>query len=116
MPHEPEPAHKDERNARDGEPANTHLVPADSTSNRQPQQDISSEQKIGLLQVRAALIAQSFSGPLPPPDALAKFEQVLPGLADRIMKMAEKQSAHRQSIERNVIEGDTRRSWMGLWS
>lgn len=32
---------------------------------------------------------RQFIGPLPDPDALAKFDQVLPGLAERIVKMAE---------------------------
>lgn len=31
----------------------------------------------------------TFAGPLPPPEALQKFEAVLPGLADRITTMAE---------------------------
>lgn len=31
-----------------------------------------------------------FSGPLPPPEYLAEYEKTLPGLPDRIMKMAEK--------------------------
>lgn len=45
--------------------------------------------------------AQSFSGPLPHPDVLAGFENVQPGAADRIIKMAENEAAHRHSIERS---------------
>lgn len=45
----------------------------------------------------------SHSGPLPDPDTLQRYEQVLPGLAERIVAMAEKQSDHRQSLERAVI-------------
>jgi uncharacterized membrane protein len=45
---------------------------------------------------------------------LAEFEKILPGLADRIMRMAEKQSVHRQHLERITVEGDNRRSWAGL--
>lgn len=33
--------------------------------------------------------ATSFEGPLPSPEHLEKFDRVLPGLADRITKMAE---------------------------
>ncbi len=36
----------------------------------------------------------SFSGPLPPPEVFAKYEQILSGSADRILKMAENQSTH----------------------
>jgi uncharacterized membrane protein len=66
--------------------------------------------------MRSELFAESFSGPLPHPDILAKFEQVLPGTSARIIKMAETQSEHRQALERCVVEGDTRRSWYGLWT
>ena len=33
--------------------------------------------------------SEAFSGPLPPPQHLAEYEKICPGLADRIMKMAE---------------------------
>jgi uncharacterized membrane protein len=41
-----------------------------------------------------------FVGPIPPPDLLKKYEDALDGAADRIIKMAEKQSAHRQWMEK----------------
>ena len=37
--------------------------------------------------------------PLPPPETLLEYEQALPGLADRIVAMAERQASHRQNIE-----------------
>jgi predicted membrane protein DUF2335 len=49
---------------------------------------------------------QIFQGPIPPAEELAKYEAVLHGAADRILKMAEGQSSHRQWIERRVIVGD----------
>ncbi len=44
--------------------------------------------------------------PLPAPETLAEFERVLPGLADRITAMAEKQAEHRRHCERIVVEGN----------
>lgn len=38
---------------------------------------------------------KSFSGPLPPSDDFARYEQVTPGAGDRILKMAEDQAKHR---------------------
>ena len=38
-------------------------------------------------------------GPLPSPETLAKYEHAHPGLAERIVAMAESQSNHRRSIE-----------------
>lgn len=43
--------------------------------------------------------ASAFSGPLPPPDALAEYEQISPGFADRIITMAEKEQVHRHGNE-----------------
>lgn len=57
--------------------------------------------------------SQTFSGPLPPPEVLEKFESVVPGSAERIIKMAEEQSAHRKYLERMVIESDVARSKWG---
>ncbi len=56
----------------------------------------------------------SFSGPLPPPEILRGYESVLPGLADRVVKMAENQSFHRQHLESRVIWFDGIRSSLGL--
>lgn len=63
----------------------------------------------------AAFASAAFAGPLPPPDVLKGYEEVLEGSADRIFKMAEAQSAHRQSLESVAVNGGHRRSWWGLW-
>ena len=57
-----------------------------------------------------------FSGPLPPPEALSRYEKVLPGAADRIVAMAEKQSAHRIEIEKITIKARARDSLLGVVS
>lgn len=46
---------------------------------------------------------QSFAGPIPPPQVLEAYERTLPGSADRILKMAEEQSQHRQRLEQQVV-------------
>ena len=56
---------------------------------------------------------QTFSGPLPPPEVLKKFDEVVPGAAERIIKMAEEQSAHRKELEKKVIDSDIARSKYG---
>lgn len=71
-------------------------------------------------QRRASIVAASqqvteFSGPLPPPDTLAKYDQVLPGLAERIVALAEKQSAHRQSLEVATVGGNIAAQACGQW-
>ena len=56
---------------------------------------------------------QTFSGPLPPPSALKEFDLIVPGAAERIIKMAEGQFVHRTEIEKRVIESDISRSKWG---
>lgn len=45
----------------------------------------------------------SFSGPLPHPALLAKYNEVIANGAERIMAMAERQSIHRESLEAQVV-------------
>jgi len=53
-------------------------------------------------------------GPLPVPEQLAKYEATLPGAADRIIKMAETQALHRQSLEKATVQQQARNSMLGL--
>lgn len=69
--------------------------------NRQLPQQLSAQQRSEHITRVAA--AFSFTGPLPPPDVLTKYNDALPGAAERIVAMAERQSAHRQEIEKTVI-------------
>lgn len=64
--------------------------------------------------MQAAIQISRFTGPLPPPEELAKYEQILAGAADRIIRMAEQQSAHRQSLEAVVIRGNATTQKWGL--
>lgn len=46
---------------------------------------------------------EKYSGPLPHPKHLEAYEHIQPGLADRIVKMAEAQQEHRFSLEKKAI-------------
>jgi uncharacterized membrane protein len=63
-----------------------------------------------LLQLFYARIEERTSiGPIPPPEVLREYEEVLPGLADRIMTMAEKQAGHRQGLENKITTHNAER-------
>jgi len=47
-----------------------------------------------------------FSGPLPPPEALAAYERVFPGAAERIIRMAEEQGQHRRNLETITVKSN----------
>jgi uncharacterized membrane protein len=54
-----------------------------------------------------------FSGPLPPPNVLARYNEVVTNGAERIMGMAERQSAHRESLESQIVAGNLANSKRG---
>jgi uncharacterized membrane protein len=49
-------------------------------------------------------VQQSYSGPIPDPHSLAQYEQLQPGLAERIIRMAEKEAEHRHLQEDRLIK------------
>lgn len=56
----------------------------------------------------------TYSAPLPEASQFAGYNDVLPGAADRILTMAEKQAQHRQELERRAIKGEQIQSFLGL--
>jgi uncharacterized membrane protein len=55
--------------------------------------------------------------PIPPPEVLERYNVVVaPDAADRILKMAESQMAHRQHLETVAVEGENRRAYVSLFT
>jgi uncharacterized membrane protein len=71
------------------------------TSNDKNDELLSGETASTVTHVRHQAV--SFSGPLPPPAVLAQYNEVIPNGAERIMAMAERQSAHREQLEASVV-------------
>lgn len=57
---------------------------------------------------------QSFSGPIPPPEIMQGYENILKGSADRILSMAENQATHRMEIEKSVVKRSLNQKTLGL--
>jgi len=53
-------------------------------------------------------------GPLPHPNTLAAYDQIVPGSASMLMEEFREQGAHRRRLEEKVVEGDQRRANYGL--
>ena len=66
--------------------------PPHSLRGERQQQSVTQSQQVS--------VHQQWSGPLPPPAALEKFNQIIPGGAERILAMAEKEQAHRIEYEK----------------
>lgn len=84
-------------------------MPDDQPGAPSPQQPMSSGDRGAVLRRTQSF---AWTGPLPPPDILRAYENLLPGSAERIIAMAEKQSEHRRGIEKIVINsGATNQRW-----
>ena len=57
--------------------------------------------------------ASSFSGPIPPPQILKGYNEVVKNGAERIVIMAEKQSNHRMQLEDHAIKEELKQSRLG---
>lgn len=62
----------------------------------------------------AEMVQSEFSGPIPPPEIIGGYEKIVPGSAERIIAMAERQAAHRQEMERRMISAESRDSLLGI--
>ena len=49
-------------------------------------------------------IEASWSGPLPPPEALQRYDAIMPGAAKRIFEMAERRHQHQIDQEKSIID------------
>lgn len=55
-----------------------------------------------------------YSGPLPPPAMLRGYDDVLPGAADRIVSLVERQQEHRHAMETQHLVGSQRAETRGM--
>lgn len=59
-------------------------------------------------------ITKSFSGPLPPPEILREYDELVPGSAKTFIDTFSDQAHHRMDLEKTHLRSDRRRSWGGL--
>lgn len=59
----------------------------------------------GVFEVRSEqLTIQQTRGPLPAPETLREYDRICPGAADRIIKLAESEAAHRRDLEKSYMK------------
>ena len=98
-----------------GQAENSPTSTVDSTSEDTAPQRASAEVlKIFTRELGELRLSSNFSGPVPPPSTLKAYNNVVPGLAERIIAQAESQTQHRMRIEEAVIKSDITRANWGL--
>ncbi len=70
---------------------NNPPIPSNSLSSKPPKGQITQ-------------VTQQFSGPLPHPDVLNRYDQIVPGAAERILIMAEEDAKHQRGIEKAALQ------------
>jgi uncharacterized membrane protein len=56
---------------------------------------------------------QQFSGPVPPPVILEDYDRIIPGAANRILEMAEKEAEHQRKMEETALSEAIKESKRG---
>lgn len=66
--------------------------------------NLAPKKQLQVLQQRE--IIETHQGPLPHPEILKRYEEIVQGAAGRILEMAEKETVHRHNMEKRVLEID----------
>lgn len=69
--------------------------------------NLTNTQKIQVIKFVAEKV-EKYSGPIPHPNHLEKYEKILSGSANRLICIAENQSVHRQKMENKLIDANIR--------
>lgn len=75
--------------------------------------NIPQDKRAKIIRSVAITMKKSHSGPLPDPETLDSYNEIIPNGAERIMAMAEKQSDHRIAMESKVIYSQQNQSGRG---
>ena len=83
-----------------------------------PPGDKDSEESTVRTRTAVQVRTTEYSGPLPPATELAAYDEVHPGAANRIIRMAESYAEHTQELEKRALEleGGARQrgQWLGV--
>ena len=62
-------------------------------------------EKVGKIMAQVIAVShETFSGPMPHPDILRGYKELIPDAPERILQMAEQEQKHRIDIERSMLE------------
>lgn len=93
-----------------GKRLHPNLAPANCAQNRPPVTPIANEQaKMRQVKFQAA----QYCGPLPPPEMLRQYDDALPGAAERILVMAEKNNDHRIEMTHEAFAAERNERRLG---
>ncbi|MEG0783639.1 DUF2335 domain-containing protein [Carnobacterium sp.] len=72
------------------------------------------EKEKAILQLQMQTTRMHYKGPMPPPEILRGYDDVVPGAADRIIVMTETQQKHRIELEKLVVSSNAKDAHLGV--
>lgn len=73
------------------------------------------EEKRGEFIREISLRVETYSGIIPHPSIVGRWESIMPGSADRILTLTEKHQENRMAIERSMFADFIKREQLGMW-
>ena len=73
------------------------------------------EKKQLISSVQSITITKTHSGPLPHPETLKGYDEVIPNGGERIMVLTERNFEHRTNIETKIVDSQTNQVTRGQW-
>ncbi|MBI3903041.1 MAG: DUF2335 domain-containing protein [Nitrosomonadales bacterium] len=67
---------------------------------------IFSQPQVQPINIAAGTQTQVYQGPIPPPEVLRGFDQLVPGTAERLINLAENESTHRRQMEKQAMDAN----------
>lgn len=111
---QPEFMIQEEQNRSDENEDNAQIEMPPEVENAVNEMGLNEMQKGKLMQ--ALSISEQYSGPIPHPRIIEGYEKIIPGAADRILTMAEKEAEHRHEMDGKFYKTDSRDSLLGILS
>jgi uncharacterized membrane protein len=85
-----------------------------ATPQKDPQSGQNPEKSAPEIIAVSASKTEVFSGPLPPPEYLEKYERVHPGAAQQIFTTFERLTTHQIEMEKQALSSETGRATLGV--
>jgi uncharacterized membrane protein len=61
-----------------------------------------------IVETAVTVVATSYQGPMPPPDMLRQYAELIPDAPERMLALVERQAQHRQTQEAQLVGSQTR--------
>lgn len=75
---------------------------------------MSSSKHVPTKESKSFVAVQQYSGPMPDPSSMEHYEQILPGSAERLLTLVEKQTNHRLKMENKTVNWNLTLDSFGL--